>query len=142
MIPLSRVEIPAVTAAQMREVDRLMIEVYGIDLIQMMEHAGRSLHEVARDKYLHGNPLGKRVVVLAGKGGNGGGALVAGRWLANAGADIAAVIAADRDQFAPVPAHLLRILERIGVPVLTLDAPALSGRTDLILDGVARVWRP
>ncbi|MBK9123971.1 MAG: NAD(P)H-hydrate epimerase [Chloroflexi bacterium] len=136
MIPLARTTIPAVTAAQMREVDRLMIEAYHIDLIQMMEHAGRNLARVARERFLSGNPLGKRVVVLVGKGGNGGGALVAGRWLANAGADVVAVIAADRDKFAPVPAHQLLILERIGVPILTLDAPELSVPASLIVDGV------
>jgi len=35
--------VPAVTVEQMREVDRLMIEEYGILLIQMMENAGRNL---------------------------------------------------------------------------------------------------
>ena len=35
--------IPAVTTAQMIEVDRLMIEHFSIRLIQMMENAGRAL---------------------------------------------------------------------------------------------------
>lgn len=35
--------VPSVTLKQMREVDRPMIEKYGILLIQMMENAGRSL---------------------------------------------------------------------------------------------------
>ena len=39
--------LPAVTTAQMTEVDRLMIEEYGIRLIQMMENAGRNLAEQA-----------------------------------------------------------------------------------------------
>jgi hypothetical protein len=38
--------VPAVTAAQMREVDRLAVEGYGIQLVQMMELAGRALAEV------------------------------------------------------------------------------------------------
>jgi NAD(P)H-hydrate repair Nnr-like enzyme with NAD(P)H-hydrate epimerase domain len=33
--------VPSITTAQMREVDRLMTETYGIELIQMMENAGR-----------------------------------------------------------------------------------------------------
>jgi len=35
--------IPAITTVQMREVDRAMIENFGIQLIQMMENAGRAL---------------------------------------------------------------------------------------------------
>ena len=43
-----QIETPALTTEQMVEVDRLMIEEYGITLIQMMENAGRNLAELAR----------------------------------------------------------------------------------------------
>ena len=36
-------EVPTVTAAQMREVDRLAVEETGPNLFQMMENTGRSL---------------------------------------------------------------------------------------------------
>ena len=45
-------DIPAITTDQMREVDRLMVEVYGIELIQMMENAGRHLASLARQLFL------------------------------------------------------------------------------------------
>ncbi len=35
--------VPFLTTEQMREVDRAMVEDYGIALVQMMEHAGRHL---------------------------------------------------------------------------------------------------
>ena len=35
--------VPTVSREQMAEVDRLMIEEYGINLFQMLENAGRSL---------------------------------------------------------------------------------------------------
>ena len=72
--------IPTLTEAQMVEIDRLMIEEAGITLVQMMENAGRSLADLAMDRY---GPTS--VTVLAGSGGNGGGALVAARHLANRG---------------------------------------------------------
>jgi NAD(P)H-hydrate epimerase len=72
---------PMLDSAQMREVDRVMVEDYHIELLQMMEHAGRHLAHLARERFLQGNPVGRRVVVLAGPGGNGGGALVAARRL-------------------------------------------------------------
>ena len=58
--------IPAVTTDQMREIDRLMVEVYRIELLQMMENAGRNLAALSREVFLDGDPAGKRVLVLAG----------------------------------------------------------------------------
>lgn len=69
--------VPYLTTDEMCEVDRLMIETYGIELLQMMEHAGRNPAHLARVRFLDGDPSGRRVIVLAGTGGNGGGALVA-----------------------------------------------------------------
>ena len=40
-------QIPFISTQQMIEVDRLMIEEYGIQLIQMMENAGRNLAELS-----------------------------------------------------------------------------------------------
>ena len=70
--------IPVVSVAQMREVDRLMVEELGIDLLQMMENAGRALAEHTR-RLVGGDVRGCRVVVLAGRGGNGGGYPFTGR---------------------------------------------------------------
>ena len=58
--------VPAITTEQMREVDRLMIDVYGIELIQMMENAGRNLAALTRQHFFAGNPVGKDVLVLVG----------------------------------------------------------------------------
>lgn len=54
-----------------------MVDEYKIGLIQMMENAGRNLAHLTRERVLGGEPVGKRIAVLAGPGGNGGGALVA-----------------------------------------------------------------
>ena len=67
--PLDSREIPFISTDQMREVDRAMIEDYGILLIQMMENAGRELANLARRRFLNGDPRGGKVLVLAGTGG-------------------------------------------------------------------------
>ena len=67
-IPLLEREIPWLDTEQMIEVDRAMMEDYRIDLVRMMENAGRCLAIVARDRFLDGSPVGKRVTVLAGSG--------------------------------------------------------------------------
>lgn len=78
-----------VTAEQMREVDRVMVEDLGIVLLQMMENAGRQLADLTIARY---RP--SRVTILARPGGNGGGGLVAARHLANRGIDVEVVLAA------------------------------------------------
>ena len=55
-----RGEVPYLTTDQMREVDRAMIEDFHIELIQMMENAGRNLAHLARDRFLGGNPQSSR----------------------------------------------------------------------------------
>jgi NAD(P)H-hydrate epimerase len=72
----------------MIEVDRAMVEDYRIELVQMMENAGRNLAHLARVRFLGGDPLAMSVVVLAGTGGNGGGAMVCARRLRNWGATV------------------------------------------------------
>lgn len=84
--------VPAVTAAQMADVDRLAIETYGITLLQMMEQAGSHLAEVVR-REMGGDLVGRRVVVAVGPGNNGGGGLVAARHLANRGAIVRVILA-------------------------------------------------
>ena len=43
------VEVPAVDAVQMRDVDRIAVEETGPNLFQMMENAGRNLAQLAID---------------------------------------------------------------------------------------------
>ena len=128
--------VPFVDTEQMIEVDRAMIEDFHILLIQMMENAGRCLAHLARERFLDGDPRGKRVVVLAGTGGNGGGALVAARRLHNYGADVAVYISKPDEAFTPVPAHQLDILRQMHVPIFQAHAIEKEAVSDLILDGV------
>jgi len=84
-------EIPAVTADQMRELDLVAINGVGPTLQQMMENAGRTMAEFALDSI-----DGRKVIVLAGPGGNGGGGVCAARHLANWGVSVTVVVATDR----------------------------------------------
>jgi ADP-dependent NAD(P)H-hydrate dehydratase / NAD(P)H-hydrate epimerase len=69
----------ALTAGEMREVDRLTTERYGVPSLQLMEEAGKHIANVARLK-LYGN-TNKRAAFLCGKGNNGGDGFVAARFL-------------------------------------------------------------
>lgn len=123
---IAKSDLPAVTMDQMREVDRIMIEELHIELMQMMENAGRSLAWLALHRF---EPA--RVLVLAGPGGNGGGGLVAARHLANWGVDVGVVLSRARSELSPVPSHQLDILERMSIPIDSAPAAA-----DLYVDAV------
>ena len=127
-------EIPFISTEQMIDVDRLMVEEYHIELIQMMENAGRNLAALARDRFLNGDPFGRKVVVLAGTGGNGGGALVCARRLKNWGADVIVALTKDAEQYHGTPARQLKILKKMNVPFSVGLLPELNA--DLIVDGL------
>ena len=72
----------ALTAAEMREVDRLTAERFGIPSLQLMESAGQSVSAIIHD-YCASARLERtrRIVVLCGKGNNGGDGFVSARHL-------------------------------------------------------------
>ena len=127
-----KMNIPAVTREEMIEIDRLMIEEYGISLLQMMENAGRNLAELCR-RMLGGKAYGKRILILCGSGNNGGGGMVAARHLSNWGAGVSVAIAGKRSSLKDAPAHQLRSLEKMSVNMTQIPS---DQHYDLILDAL------
>ena len=121
---------------QMIEVDRLMMEDYHIELIQMMENAGRCLALLTKERFLDGDVEGKHIVVLAGTGGNGGGALVAARRLHTWGAKVKVFTTAEEHSFTPIPLHQYRILKRMGVSIQLAGELTNTDQVDAVLDGI------
>jgi NAD(P)H-hydrate epimerase len=118
MITLNRRDVPALTADQMRKMDRAMVEDLHIELVQMMENAGRGLAELAVARF---SPAS--VTVLAGSGGNGGGGMVAARHLVNRGCTVSVVLSAPGG-LTSVAAHQADILTRMGVAMVERRADA------------------
>lgn len=139
-------DIPALTTEQMAEVDRIMIVDYGIQLIQMMENAGKNLAELAR-RWMGGQVIGKSILVLCGSGNNGGGGMVAARHLSNWGAQVQAELAARPEKLKDVSALQWQVLQAMGMArssspkagILSSEGTALSTplvQPDLILDAL------
>ena len=126
-------EVPWLSVEQMREVDRIAVEVVGLRLEQMMENAGRSLASVAK-RLLGGSAASRTVLVLAGPGGNGGGGLVAARHLAAAGATVSVALARPAEELAPVTARQHALTRAAGIPVASGDSPQAD--PELILDAL------
>jgi NAD(P)H-hydrate epimerase len=112
VIPAS--SIPAVSAATMAEVDRLAVDDFGIDILQMMEQAGSHLAELVRVE-LGGDLHGRRVVVAVGPGNNGGGGLAAARHLANRGASVRVVLARPVNRLSAPARHQVATLLAMAV---------------------------
>ncbi len=72
------------TAAEMKEVDRLTTARYRVPSLTLMENAGRSVAEFIHSRFPNLAP--RRVVVLCGKGNNGGDGFVVARQLHKLGA--------------------------------------------------------
>ena len=124
--------VPAISKAQMIEVDRLMTEVYGISLLQMMENAGRGLATLARSLFFKGRCRGRSAVVLAGSGGNGGGALAAARRLHIWGANVRVVLSKPVSELRGAAALQMASLQQMGIVIV--DAPPVD--SDLLIDGL------
>ncbi len=76
----------AVTASQIRELDRQAVEVFGIPSLALMENAGRAVFETMHEAF---SPLkDKRILVLCGSGNNGGDGYVLARLLLLEGVQI------------------------------------------------------
>jgi NAD(P)H-hydrate epimerase len=128
--------IPALTAAQMAAIDRIMLEAYGVDTLQLMEVAGRAVAAFARRRFLGGDAGGKRIAILCGSGGNGGDGMVAARFLHTWGAFPEVWLGRRPVPGKGIAAHQLAILERLGVPVHEPTAVPSLPEADLVIDAL------
>ncbi|NPV47882.1 MAG: NAD(P)H-hydrate dehydratase [Armatimonadetes bacterium] len=118
-----------VTAAQMREMDRTTIEDYGLPGIVLMENAGRAVAEAALRLLPES---GGRVLVLAGKGNNGGDGLVAARHLAGEGLEVAVMLFCAAEDLRGDAAINCQYARRVGLTVIEEpDDEVLLGALEL-----------
>src|SRR5271155_2206628 len=126
------------TANEMRVTDQVTTDRFGISSLELMEHAGRATARFI----LRELPQCRRIVVLCGRGNNGGDGLVAARYLAEAGCAVSVVILGD-----PTAAHgeVKVNLDRLPVtPIVIEEEPdlyrdgckGLLDRAQLFVDAV------
>lgn len=108
-----------VTAAEIAELDRRATEQFGITVDRLMEAAGRRVAQAALE--LLGASRGP-VVVLAGRGNNGGDGLVAARHLAARGIRVIALLAAE-EAYAGAAARTLGEAGEAGVEIRPAGPP-------------------
>ena len=124
------------TAAQMREMDRQTIEDYGVPSIVLMENAALRVVDVIAERF---GPLrGKRIVVVCGKGNNGGDGLAIARHLATRfGADVSVHLAADPADYVGDAAVQYKMAQAFGLSVHASGPPRIGGgKGALVVDAL------
>lgn len=134
-------EIPAVSARQMRELQRVAQEDFGLDILQIMENAGRCIALLALEM-LGGRGRGQRVVVLAGGGNKGAAGLVAARNLVNWGCQVSPIFGEVESEASFASQRQVQILRESGIidagvqepSEITLEEQLSSA--DLVIDAL------
>src|SRR5207245_8033633 len=104
-----------VSAAEMREIDRVTSERFGVPSLTLMENAGTAVTDFVVSQY----PSAKRIGVICGKGNNGGDGFVAARKLHQAGKDVRVLLLSERTELRGDAAEIFTQL-----PVAPVAAPS------------------
>jgi ADP-dependent NAD(P)H-hydrate dehydratase / NAD(P)H-hydrate epimerase len=88
----------ALTAAEMREVDRLTTERLGVPSLQLMENAGRLVADAFRTITATAGLQPRSICVLCGKGNNGGDGFVVARHLQTGAAPVRVLLFAQPEE--------------------------------------------
>jgi len=120
-----------VTAGQMKQIDRLAIEQVGIPGPILMENAGLQVTSVLRNEL--GVEPGVKVVVVAGKGNNGGDGLVVARHLCNQGIECPVLLIGSAEEVKADAGLNLKIAKSIGVNVIEIKDSGSWKRNKKIL---------
>lgn len=125
-----------VSAFEMKQIESKVEEDYGIDGFLMMEHAAFSLYLGIEEEFK--NLKGKNVLVIVGKGNNGGDAMALARNLFEAGAYVKVVLALGQPS-SELAKRNLDILKKLGVECIEYtqnDAERDMKNADIVVDGI------
>src|SRR5581483_11076550 len=126
-----------VTAAEMREIDRITSERFGVPALTLMENAGTAVAQFTMRRY----PADQRVGVICGKGNNGGDGFVAARKLHEAGKQVAVLLLGDPSELRGDAAEMftklpLKPIVAASLEELKSDPSQRVFASDVLLDAV------
>jgi len=95
-----------VTADEMREIDRVTSQKYGVPSLSLMENAGTAVADFVLSRY----PAARKIGIVCGKGNNGGDGFVAARKLREASKEVQLLLLADPAELRGDAAEMFRKL--------------------------------
>ena len=129
-----------VTAQQMREMDRLTIQKYHVPSLALMERAGEGIARAIVERFA--GAAKKGVLVVAGKGNNGGDGFVVARLLKKKRIPCEVALLARRDELSADAAHNLRAFLKLKGKVVEIGARGADslgrriGANGLLVDAI------
>ena len=115
-----------VTSAEMREIDRLTAEKYGVPTRALMENAGTAVADYILENY----PNAQSVGVICGKGNNGGDGFVVARKLHEEGRIVSVLLLADPKDLSGDAAEMFRRLSMPAMACLPICRSIPAGSID------------
>jgi ADP-dependent NAD(P)H-hydrate dehydratase / NAD(P)H-hydrate epimerase len=107
-----------VSADEMREMDRLTMESFGVPGRILMENAGKGATEVFLSTFP--DLSGSRIGIVAGRGNNGGDGFVIARYLAQKGLRVTLFLLADRNDVSGDAETNLYLTDLLKIPVIEI----------------------
>lgn len=127
--------LPLLSSQQVREMERLLTQVYAITGVQTMEYAGWHLAILAK-RLLEDDIIDRPIVVLAGQTNHSGTGLVAARHLLNWGAWVQLVLTQSVDAYGGMLAQQLTTLQAMGAPLAWAEEGWELPPADLVIDAL------
>ncbi len=132
MIPvMNRLPYDLYRAEQVRELDRLAIEYYGISANALMARAGQAIFEEIRHRW----PRRRQLAVLCGGGNNGGDGYVVARLAVQAGLEVELFHLVEPTRLKGAARHAFEEAEEVGVSMINYDGQRIDGY-ELIVDAL------
>jgi NAD(P)H-hydrate epimerase len=127
-----------VTSAEIREIDRITSERFGVPSLTLMENAGAAVADFAKTSYPNANTFG----VICGKGNNGGDGFVVARKLHETKKDVSVLLLADPSELRgdaaanyeklPVKA----VIAKSSADLASSDARAVLEKSHVLVDAI------
>jgi hydroxyethylthiazole kinase-like uncharacterized protein yjeF len=125
------------TAAEMRAIDQLTAEQFGVSSLTLMENAGTAVARFLLAKY----PRAHRITIVCGKGNNGGDGFVAARKLGDEGRRSTVLLLCDPAELKGDAAQMFRMMPK--APLVIKSAEELKSepvqaalKSDVIVDAI------
>ncbi len=129
------------TGTQMAELDRQAIAGLGIPSLVLMEMAGCAVVEELRARFP--DLTQKKIVIVIGKGNNGGDGLVVARRLLDLQASVTVHALCNPEEFSPETRQQAAILHKLGFPLQHSTKPKGVSKlaealatADIVIDGI------
>jgi hydroxyethylthiazole kinase-like uncharacterized protein yjeF len=114
--------LPVLDNEAIREADRHTIEDLGVPGLTLMENAATGVADAVRESF----PDARRVLILCGRGNNGGDGLAAARLLSGGDLEVKVLLFSDPDKLSPDAVENYQRAESESIPITVIEGEDLS----------------